>query len=124
MEHEFDNPTGQYIDNLLGRYEYKNGRSNKFYEVMYCGRSSTGQPLFQIYWGRIGSARPQGSRQVDLSTAREKIEEKKHKGYVYVPGSYKCLAQQRHVEMMKVVKSVRPNHTPSGPSPDPSRPKM
>lgn len=122
MSMDFDHPTGNYIDGLLGRYEYTDEKSNKFYEVMYCGRSATDQPMFQVYWGRIGAKKPQGM-QLDLYSAQSKIEEKKRKGYVYVSGSYKSLAQQRHEGMMEVVNKVRPSQPPEEKRPSPL-PKM
>lgn len=106
MDHE--RPTGNpFVDPILGRYEFKNDSSNKFYEVMYCGIDLSGDPIIQISWGKIGAKKPQGMRQVSVLEAENKVREKKRKGYVYIQGSCKSVAQKYHEGLTQVATKIR-----------------
>jgi len=68
------------ILDFLGRYEYTDERSNKYWEIRAVDHS---QPLYVASWGRIGAA-PQETEYLGTDTVYKKIREKIAKGYVKV----------------------------------------
>lgn len=98
-------PTGLEIDKLLGRYECTEGNSNKFYEVMFHQDDEKNQPLFLVQWGKIGK-NPQGSKVLDYYDAFEKLRQRKRKGYVFIPGSFKSYVEQRKDVLQKTALSA------------------
>jgi len=65
------------LSSLLGRYEYTDEKSNKFWECVYESELGT----YTTSWGRIGS---RGQSKVGLTgkEALKKIQEKIAKGYI------------------------------------------
>jgi predicted DNA-binding WGR domain protein len=61
---------------MLGRYEYKDEKSDKFWTIEKVG------PEYKATWGRIGSA-GQGPKIYTEGEAYDKIQEKISKGYVH-----------------------------------------
>jgi predicted DNA-binding WGR domain protein len=66
----------------LGRYEYSQGNSQKFYHVMV---DTAGN--YWAFYGRLGASNPQCRRFANSAQAADVLSEKRQKGYVFVPGS-------------------------------------
>lgn len=83
-----------YFVDGLGRYELQDESSNKFWE---CLEDLDGTYL--VRWGKIGA--PKGQTQNGLSywEASRRIEEKKRKGYIYIKGSAKSLAERERRDL-------------------------
>jgi len=72
-----------FSKHMLGRYEYTDAKSNKFWEIRMLDENE-----FEATWGRIGATKGQ-STTYDADTAFKKINEKIAKGYVQVGRSTK-----------------------------------
>lgn len=85
----------------LGRYEYVQGSSQKFYHVMV--DTSGG---YWGFFGRIGSKNPQFRRFQSGADVARVLSHKRQKGYVFVPGSatseLQCL-QERQQELERLL---------------------
>ena len=64
-------------EGLLGRYEYRDDRSDKFWTIELSDRPYT----YRVTWGRNGRP-PQGEKYYDEGMANHKLNEKIAKGYV------------------------------------------
>ena len=74
---------------MLGRYEYSDGSSNKFWQIL-----PDGHGMYAATWGRIGTA-GQGPKLYDEGEAYTKINEKISKGYSKVSGIEQTEAKMR-----------------------------
>jgi predicted DNA-binding WGR domain protein len=77
-------PTGT-VEPMLGRYEYHDDKSHKFYEAVY----DTKTDEFCVLWGRIG-AMPQINRGLSDKQVVNKIIQKSGKGYRFVGDAVSC----------------------------------
>jgi len=68
----------------LGRYEFKGGRSNKYWSIVLDRDTQT----YTASWGPIGK-RELGNKQYTAKEAVTKIREKENKGYVLKEGHTK-----------------------------------
>lgn len=66
---------------MLGRYEYSDETSNKFWKIVESKRPGH----YEATWGRIGTA-GQGQTVYEAIQAQKKINEKISKGYLLVGG--------------------------------------
>ena len=66
------------VPSLVGRYEYTEGTSSKFWTIR-----KRGPDQYEAQWGRIGRP-PQGGATYDTFKAAKKINDKISKGYVRV----------------------------------------
>lgn len=69
----------------VGRYEYSDAKSNKYWEVVFDNTDGT----FTVFWGRIGAS-PQVQENQDLNHVVKKINEKVAKGYKFVGLAFSC----------------------------------
>jgi ATP-dependent DNA ligase len=66
----------------LGRYEYHDSRSAKYWEI-----TETTSGYFTVCWGKIGTRGQVGARELNSKEAEKKINEKLAKGYELTRGS-------------------------------------
>ena len=117
---EFLNITGSfnthYVSNRkLGRYEYHDAGSHKYYHVV----QMQGGELMAFY-GRVGQAPSGKVKFASNESARERIAEKEGKGYAFVPG-YVGLEMQWLEEKEK---RLRESWASAPMAPSVSRPRM
>ena len=105
-------PSDYVRDERLGRYEYDRGSSQKFYHVMV---DTAGN--YWAFYGRLGATNPQCRRFANSVQAANVLQEKRQKGYVFVPGSttseFECL-KARQEELDRTLPPVQAE--PSQPS--------
>lgn len=107
----------------LGRYEFRQGTSQKFYHVI-----QDTQGKFWAFYGRLGAQNPQKVAFRDAMHAAETLEEKRRKGYQWVPG-YASLELQwiraRGARLDAVLPPAPSQPTPlDAPSSPPRRPRL
>jgi predicted DNA-binding WGR domain protein len=71
-----------YTPHGLGRYEFRDGKSSKFWECLLAIDGT-----YLVRWGRIGAPNGQSQTGLDAWTIEERVREKRQKGYCYIPGS-------------------------------------
>lgn len=83
--------------NFAGRYEFTEGKSNKFWECLLDLDGS-----YVIRWGRIGTL-GQEMAGVDGYEARKRANSKEAKGYSYIEGSQTSVQAQRRQQLEEVL---------------------
>lgn len=83
-----------------GYYTYTQQSSNKFWECLM-----TGDGLYQIRWGRIGT-KGQFQHGVSRYTAAERVEEKLRKGYKLTDSRHKTVMDVERTALQAGIASV------------------
>lgn len=81
---------------MLGVYEYRDNRSNKFWKVSL--NLSTG--FYDTEWGKNGFPAQGKKKGLDDREAYQKIHEKINKGYQKTDGAHVALQQQHQLKKM------------------------